>query len=86
MFTVPTLILYILWPQISNILFFTNKTQSHRSLPFVTEYFIDKEKHFYLILFHANAALVIGAITILATATILIVYQQHTCGMFRIAW
>jgi len=51
----------------------------------MTEYFVDQEKYFYLILFHANVAFVIGATTMLATGTMLIVYQQHACGMFRIA-
>jgi len=51
----------------------------------MTEYFVDQEKYFYLILFHANVAFVIGATTMLATGTMLIVYQQHACGMFQIA-
>ncbi|XP_077280791.1 uncharacterized protein LOC143907738 isoform X2 [Temnothorax americanus] len=83
-FAASALILYILWPHISNILFFTNGTQSLHSLPFMTEYFIDKEKYFYLILLHANAALMIGCTALIATGSILIVYQKHTCGMFRI--
>ncbi|XP_071571594.1 uncharacterized protein [Temnothorax nylanderi] len=85
MFTVSALILYIFWPHISNILFITNGTQSLQSLPFMTEYFIDKEKYFYLILFHANAAVIVGCTALLATGTILIVYLKHACGMFRIA-
>ncbi|XP_071560231.1 uncharacterized protein [Temnothorax nylanderi] len=50
----------------------------------MAEYFIDKEKYFYLILFHANAAVMIGGTATIATGSILIVYQKHTCGMFRI--
>ncbi|XP_071637410.1 uncharacterized protein [Temnothorax longispinosus] len=83
-FAASALILYILWPHISNILFFTNGTQSLHSLPFMTEYFIDKEKYFYLILFHANAAVMIGGTALIATGSILIVYQKHACGMFQI--
>jgi len=79
------LILYFFWTHISNILFSTNGTQSHTSMPFMMEYFVDKEKYSYLILFHANAATVILTIVILATGTIMIVYQKHTCGMFQIA-
>jgi len=79
------LILYLIWPHIFNILFSANDTQSRSSLPFVTEYFIDQEKYLYWILLHANVALLIGAAVILATGTILLFYQQHACGMFRIA-
>ncbi|XP_039311498.1 uncharacterized protein LOC105198337 isoform X2 [Solenopsis invicta] len=51
----------------------------------MTEYFIDQEKHFYLILCHANAATGIGTTVILGTGTMFIFYQQHACGMFQIA-
>jgi len=50
----------------------------------VTEYFVDQERYFYLIILHANAAFAIGGIAMLSTGTLLIVYVQHACGMFRI--
>ncbi|XP_039311497.1 uncharacterized protein LOC105198337 isoform X1 [Solenopsis invicta] len=75
---------YSLFPHILNILFLTNAS-GHYSLPFMTEYFIDQEKHFYLILCHANAATGIGTTVILGTGTMFIFYQQHACGMFQIA-
>ncbi|XP_071637641.1 uncharacterized protein [Temnothorax longispinosus] len=80
-----SLTLYLFWPHIFNILFFTNETRSRLSLPYMTEYFVDQEKYLYLILFHANAAFAIGAVAMLATGTMLVFYQQHACGMFRIA-
>ncbi|XP_039311500.1 uncharacterized protein LOC105198338 isoform X2 [Solenopsis invicta] len=78
------LILYALFPQIFNIQFLRNAT-GHYSLPLMTEYFIDQEKHFYLILCHANAATGLGVTIILGTGTMFIFYQQHACGMFKIA-
>jgi len=57
-----------------------------RELWIVTEYFIDEEKFFYLILLHMNAAFFIGILSLIAIGTFMIAYVQHTCGMFRIAW
>ncbi|XP_077264041.1 uncharacterized protein LOC143898439 [Temnothorax americanus] len=59
--------------------------QRSRHLFIITEYFIDQEKYFYLILFHMYVAFSIGATVMVATGTMLITYAQHTCGMFRIA-
>jgi len=79
-----SLSLHLFWPHL-NILFFANGTQLRPLLPLKTEYFIDQEKYLYWILFHANVALIIGGIVLIATGTILLFYQQHACGMFRIA-
>ncbi|XP_070152591.1 odorant receptor 10-like [Polyergus mexicanus] len=81
------LILYPFWPQILDILLSTNQSLSRPPLGgmFVTEYFVDQKKYFYLILLHGNAALFIGLVTVLATGTLLIAYLQYACGMFRIA-
>ncbi|XP_018361719.1 PREDICTED: odorant receptor 4-like [Trachymyrmex cornetzi] len=51
----------------------------------MTEYFVDQEKYFYLILLHINVATCIGAIAYIATGTMLIGYLKHACGMFKIA-
>ncbi|KAH0946879.1 hypothetical protein HN011_000957 [Eciton burchellii] len=61
-----------------------NGSQSRR-LRIVTEYFIDQEKCFYLILLHMNAAFFIGILSFIAMGTLVITYLQHICGMFRIA-
>ncbi|XP_029666064.1 uncharacterized protein LOC115237261 [Formica exsecta] len=84
---VPVIILYPFWPHFLDILLFTNETLSRPPLSriFVTEYFVDQKKYFYLILLHGNAALFVGLVTVLATGTLLIAYQQYACGMFRIA-
>ncbi|RLU22126.1 hypothetical protein DMN91_006506 [Ooceraea biroi] len=51
----------------------------------VAEYFIDQQKYYYIILLHMNVALFIGVLIVIAMGTLMIVYLQHTCGMFRIA-
>ncbi|XP_070522371.1 odorant receptor 30a-like [Cardiocondyla obscurior] len=62
----------------------SNLSYSHQLL-IDSEYFVDKEKYFYLIFLHINMIIVIGFTTILATGSMLIVYLQHACGMFKIA-
>ncbi|XP_018055793.1 PREDICTED: uncharacterized protein LOC108692152 [Atta colombica] len=51
----------------------------------MVEYFIDQEKYFYLILLHFYAITCIGGIAVLAIGTLLLMYFQHTCGIFKIA-
>ncbi|KYM80067.1 hypothetical protein ALC53_09489, partial [Atta colombica] len=74
-----------LLPHIIDTMFSVNESQLQPSLKIVTEYFIDQEKYFYLIILHANVALFIGSLTMLATGTMLLTYMQHVCGMLKIA-
>ncbi|XP_029680520.1 uncharacterized protein LOC115246073 [Formica exsecta] len=71
------------WSNIFNVLS-PNASRSHHPL-IITEYFIDQEKYFYLILLHNIASVCIGTIVTLAIGTMFIAYIQHTCGMFKIA-
>ncbi|XP_011634420.2 uncharacterized protein LOC105425378 [Pogonomyrmex barbatus] len=73
-----------LWPNFYNIVSPVNESRHHH-LQIVTEYFIDQEKYFYLILLHTNMSLYIGSFILLATGAMLIAYAQYACGMFRIA-
>ncbi|XP_077280803.1 uncharacterized protein LOC143907740 isoform X1 [Temnothorax americanus] len=59
--------------------------QRSRHLFIITEYFVDQEKYFYLILFHVCVGFSIGATVMVGIGAMLITYLQHTCGMFRIA-
>lgn len=61
-----------------------NASQPHH-LFIMTEYFVDQEKYFYLILLHINAVFFIGITIMLAIGTMFITYLQCTCGMFKIA-
>lgn len=71
--------------RILNVLQPINDSHSHYTVKILTEYFVDREKYFYLIMLHMNAALLIGGIVLIATGTMLIVYLKHACGMFTIA-
>ncbi|XP_025270209.1 odorant receptor 63a-like [Camponotus floridanus] len=50
----------------------------------MTEYFVDQEKYFFLILLHLNAAFCTGIAVIVAIGTMLIAYLIHICGLFKI--
>jgi len=56
-----------------------------RRMQTVTEYFVDQEKYFFLILLHINIAFCIGAIAMLATGTMFIACFKLFCGMFTIS-
>ncbi|XP_011636410.2 uncharacterized protein LOC105426735 [Pogonomyrmex barbatus] len=72
-------------PYIFDVVFSTNESWPHPSLQIVTEYFIDEDRYFYLIILHADTAFFIGALAMLGTGTFLIMYIQHVCGMLKIA-
>ncbi|XP_036143076.1 uncharacterized protein LOC105834272 isoform X1 [Monomorium pharaonis] len=78
-------ILYQTGLYIFNILLPIHNKSRPCSLLFVTEYFVDQERYFYLITLHTYAAFGIGSAVMLATGTILIVCMQYACGMFQIA-
>ncbi|XP_011636415.2 uncharacterized protein LOC105426738 [Pogonomyrmex barbatus] len=83
--SVTSFIFLTIWPCILDIVKPKNESRPHPTMHIMTEYFIDQERYFYLIVFHMNAALCIGAIAVIATGSMLIGYLKHSCGMFRIA-
>ncbi|XP_070523048.1 odorant receptor Or2-like [Cardiocondyla obscurior] len=78
-------LLLTLGPYAFNIVFSVNNSQSRIVMVLKTEYFIDQEKYFYLIVLHGNAALFIGATAMVATGTMMIAYLKYICGMLTIA-
>jgi len=74
-----------IWPYIHHYILLNNNSQLSFSKHLVTEYFIDQEKYFSLIILHTLAAYYIGSVAMVATGTTLMAYLQHTCGMFNIA-
>lgn len=70
-------------PIILDIVVPLNKSRP-RQLLYVTEYFIDREKYFFLLLLHEILVISIGSIIVIATGTITMAYAQHTCGMLKI--
>ncbi|XP_071638308.1 uncharacterized protein [Temnothorax longispinosus] len=82
---VGTLTAMYIWTYIQHIGLPKNESRLNPSEYFMTEYFIDQEKYFYLITLHVLATIYIGAVSMMATGTMLVAYLQHICGMFGIA-
>jgi len=74
-----------IWPQVLHTDLHINETQPRWTTQIVTEYFVDQEKYFYLILLHKNAVICIGATTLTGTGTMAVGYIIYICGVFRIA-
>ncbi|KAF3054231.1 Odorant receptor 397 [Nylanderia fulva] len=73
-----------LWSEILDIILPTNVSRSHNFL-IMTEYFIDQQKYFYIILVHYILSIVIGMAVVIAISAMLITYFQYICGMLKIA-
>ncbi|XP_025155309.1 uncharacterized protein LOC105189243 isoform X3 [Harpegnathos saltator] len=86
--TVCGLFIIILQPILPHTFYaflFVNTSYSRYKIPITTEYFVDEERYFYLLLLHVDIALCIGMIVLVATGTMLIASFKHACGMFKIA-
>jgi hypothetical protein len=73
-----------LWTDIFDIALHINMSRS-RTLPIITEYFINEEKYFYFIILHFTVAILIGMIAVIAIGTMFIMSFQHIYAMFKIA-
>ncbi|KAL6416848.1 hypothetical protein ACFW04_013121 [Cataglyphis niger] len=80
-------ILLSIWPHVfSTLLHITNESQiQSQTIQIVTEYFIDQEKYYYLILLHTCAVFCIGATTVTAIGAMLLGCLIHAYGLFTIA-
>ncbi|XP_011348670.1 uncharacterized protein LOC105285846 isoform X3 [Ooceraea biroi] len=74
-----------IWPQILSTILPINVSQTQRIMYVMTEYFVDQERYFYLILLHVNTATCIGMTVRVATGTMLVGCFIHACGLFSIA-
>lgn len=72
-------------PHIINVFMFMNESRSRMQTFMVTEYFIDQDKYFYLMLLHMETALCVAVIVFVAIGTTLLALHKHACGMFSIA-
>ncbi|XP_019700304.1 uncharacterized protein LOC105190445 isoform X2 [Harpegnathos saltator] len=72
-------------PCILNTFLLINDSQPYRSVYIITEYFVDKEKYFYLILLHVNVVFCLGTFVLVGTGTMLLACSRCICGMFKIA-
>ncbi|KAH0945597.1 hypothetical protein HN011_006379, partial [Eciton burchellii] len=61
-----------------------NVSRSCRTIYIITEYFVDQEKYFYLIILHINMASCIGKFATLAVGTMYVTCFYHSCGMFMV--
>ncbi|XP_050460095.1 odorant receptor 4-like [Cataglyphis hispanica] len=74
-----------IWPQIFGSVLYINESQlQSQKIQIMTEYFIDQEKYFYLIMLHINAAICIGVTTLVGTGTLLLGCIIHICGLLTI--
>lgn len=79
------LIILPIWPRIVGIFLYINETQLHGTMPILTEYFVDEEKYFCLIVLHSGVAIYIAAMIMAAIGSTFVAYLKYVCGMFRIA-
>ncbi|XP_039311510.1 uncharacterized protein LOC105198352 [Solenopsis invicta] len=73
------------WSEILTLVVVSINVSQPNNLLIMTEYFIDQEKYFYLILFHIHSVFCIGCYIMVAVGSMGITYFHHTCGMFTIA-
>ncbi|XP_029666073.1 uncharacterized protein LOC115237270 [Formica exsecta] len=75
-----------IWPQILGTVLYINESQlQSQTIQIVTEYFVDQEKYYYLILLHTDAVFCIGVTTLTAIGTMLLGCAIHACGIFKLA-
>ncbi|RLU21352.1 hypothetical protein DMN91_005725 [Ooceraea biroi] len=77
-----------IWPRIIDIdivLLINDSQPCHARHAIITEYFLDEERYFYLVLLQMYVTFFIGGFTMTATGTMLLGYIKYICGMFKIA-
>lgn len=74
-----------IWQRIFNIVISMNESKAQHTTQIKTEYFVDPERYFYLILLHMDASCCLGSAMVVATGTMFIACIKHICGMFQIA-
>ncbi|XP_025263767.1 uncharacterized protein LOC109610147 [Camponotus floridanus] len=82
-----TLLLYAFFefmPTILDVIFPLNETRAHE-LHALTEYFVDEEKYFYIILCHWLIGTYFEGFVCIATYTLQLAYIHHICGLLKIA-
>lgn len=72
------------WPSILDIILPKNETRP-RQLLFPAEYFLDRQKYFYLMQLHMNVTITIGLATVIAILMLLFANLECICGMFAVA-
>ncbi|KAL2738896.1 OR22C protein [Vespula squamosa] len=70
-------------PSLMDVIIPLNESR-HMDLPVLGEYFVDEEKHFYLIYSHMAISIIINITTFIATDTQLMVFCCHVSGVFSV--
>ncbi|XP_020291762.1 odorant receptor Or2-like [Pseudomyrmex gracilis] len=55
-----------------------------RNILFVTEYFVDQQRYFYLIVCHMTLAATIGLVSVITDETFFFAYIHYICGIFEV--
>ncbi|XP_011338436.1 uncharacterized protein LOC105279988 isoform X2 [Ooceraea biroi] len=74
-----------IYPRILSTFLLVNISRPLYNMQFVTEYFIDKEKNFYLLLLHTYAFVYVAIIALVGGGMIVCAYLKHISGLFSIA-
>ncbi|KAL0109485.1 hypothetical protein PUN28_014511 [Cardiocondyla obscurior] len=74
-----------MWPRIVGIFSPINSSRLYQIIPIETEYFINQDNYFYLILLHTYVSLCVSLMIILTFSTIIIMTVKYICGMLSIA-
>ncbi|XP_026825867.1 uncharacterized protein LOC105287178 isoform X2 [Ooceraea biroi] len=72
------------WMDICDIVLQINTSRSH-NLILMTEYFVDQEKYYYVMLLHINITASIAVFILVAIGTMFITFLQYIYGLFKIA-
>lgn len=83
MFTIVFLSMSLI-PQVLNVVLPLNKSRP-TIMPFEAYYFVDGEKYFFYIYFHAFVSADMIIIAVIAHDCMLLVYIEHVCGVFAVA-
>ncbi|XP_076288342.1 uncharacterized protein LOC143212913 [Lasioglossum baleicum] len=86
-FIYPSALLLVVFRTSSYILLVTASPDSNLTDPFpvVTDYMIDEEKYFFLIIMHQNVTFFFVATIYVASETLFIMWLQHGIGLFELA-
>lgn len=57
-----------------------------REIHAITEYFVDEQTYYYAILAHWVVSLTLGGFVVATTGTLEMLYVEHICALFEIAW
>ncbi|XP_029666072.1 uncharacterized protein LOC115237269 [Formica exsecta] len=76
---------FVVFQILGTILYINESQLQSHTIQIVTEYFVDQEKYYYLILLHKDVVFCIGVTTSTAIGSTGLGCAIHACGIFKIA-